>query len=130
VYSPLAQGVLSGKYKPGAKPPAGSRGATDKPQGAVSVADYLNDEVILAAEKLSNVAKYAGISLPHLALGWILSHKNVASAVVGASKPQQIEENVKASGIKLGAEILRNIEDILMQIKYTVKHNIVEMTNI
>ena len=109
VWSPLAQGVLTGKYKKGAKPPVGSRATTDNK----SLDNFLTDANFDKVEQLSKVANELGISTAQLAIAWILRESNVASALVGASRPEQIEENVKASGIILEQEIINKIEDIL-----------------
>lgn len=109
VWSPLAQGVLTGKYKKGAKPPVGSRATTDNK----SLDNFLTDANFDKIEQLSKVANELGISTAQLAIAWILRESNVASALVGASRPEQIEENVKASGFILEQEIINKIEDIL-----------------
>ncbi|MBM7660132.1 voltage-dependent potassium channel beta subunit [Bacillus mesophilus] len=111
VFSPLAQGVLTGKYKRGQSLPAGSR-ATD-PSSNMYMNPYLQEDVLMKVEKLEGLAKELDLSLSQLALAWILRHPSVASALVGASKPQQIEENVKASGVKLSEETVSKIESIL-----------------
>ncbi|MDP4107465.1 MAG: aldo/keto reductase family protein, partial [Bacillota bacterium] len=110
VWSPLAQGVLTGKYKKGEKAPEGSRAAQDNYK---SLFGLLTDENLDKVEQLKEVAADHKLSLPTLALAWILRQPNVASALVGASRPEQLEENVKASGVKLSDETLARIEDIL-----------------
>jgi voltage-dependent potassium channel beta subunit len=110
VWSPLAQGVLTGKYQKGEKAPEGSRAAQEKYK---SLFGLLTDENLDKVEKLKEVAADHQLSLPTLALAWILRQPNVASALVGASRPEQLEENVKASGVKLSNETLARIEDIL-----------------
>jgi voltage-dependent potassium channel beta subunit len=110
VWSPLAQGVLTGKYKKGEKAPEGSRAAQENYK---SLFGLLTDENLDKVEKLKEVAADHQLSLPTLALAWILRQPNVASALVGASRPEQLEENVKASGVKLSDETLARIEDIL-----------------
>ncbi|MBI0577110.1 aldo/keto reductase family protein [Neobacillus cucumis] len=110
VWSPLAQGVLTGKYQKGGQIPAGSRAAQEKFK---SLFGLLTDANLDKVEKLKEVAADNEISLPTLALAWILRQPNVASALVGASRPEQVEENVKASGVKLNDETLARIEDIL-----------------
>lgn len=109
VWSPLAQGVLTGKYKKGAQPPVGSRATTDNQ----SLNQFLNDENLNKVEQLSKVANELGITTAQLAIAWILREPNISSALVGASRPEQIEENVKASGIILDQEIINKIENIL-----------------
>lgn len=108
VWSPLAQGILTGKYKVGHQFPEGSRATTDN-QFFHSI---LTNENIEKAEKLSVIAKELGVTTAQLAIAWILREPNVASALVGASRPEQIEENVKASGIILEDQVLRRIEEI------------------
>ena len=112
VWSPIAQGVLTGKYKPGQAPPEGSR-ATDQSGGATMVQGYLRDEVLERVQKLEPLAAQAGLSLAQLAVAWVLQNPNVASAIIGASRPEQVHENVKAAGVKLEADLLQAIDDIL-----------------
>ncbi|MBM7118602.1 aldo/keto reductase family protein [Archangium primigenium] len=111
VFSPIAQGVLTGKYKPGHKPPEGSR-ATDDKGGASFVKRYLGDEVLTRVQQLQPVAQEAGLSLAQLAVAWVLHNPNVSSAIIGASRPEQVKENVKASGVTLSPEVLRRIDEI------------------
>ncbi|MFD8500260.1 aldo/keto reductase family protein [Amycolatopsis sp. NPDC059657] len=112
VWSPIAQGVLTGKYKPGQPFPAGSR-ATDEKGGANFVQRFLNDEVLERVTKLEPLAAEAGLSLAQLAVAWVLQNPNVASAIIGASRPEQVHENVKAAGVKLEPELLQAIDDVL-----------------
>jgi aryl-alcohol dehydrogenase-like predicted oxidoreductase len=100
VWSPIAQGVLTGKYKAGKKIPAGSR-ATDKKNGAEMISRWMRDEVLNAVAALKPIANEAGLTLAQLAVAWVLQNKNVSSAIIGATKPTQVKENVKASGVKL-----------------------------
>jgi aryl-alcohol dehydrogenase-like predicted oxidoreductase len=109
VWSPVAQGVLTGKYKKGAEAPAGSR-ATDQTGGANMIKSWLRDEVLDGVEKLKPIADEAGLSLAQLAVAWVLQNDNVASAIIGASRPEQVAENVKASGVELSAETLAAID--------------------
>ncbi|MFD1673227.1 aldo/keto reductase family protein [Alicyclobacillus fodiniaquatilis] len=111
VWSPLAQGVLTGKYKKGTEAPGGSRAATDRVKN--SMQRYLNDDVLDKVAKLENVASEADLSLAQLALAWVLRKANVSSALIGASRPAQLEENVKASGVKLEEDILKKIDEIV-----------------
>jgi aryl-alcohol dehydrogenase-like predicted oxidoreductase len=111
VFSPLAQGVLTGKYLPGAQPPAGSR-ATDE-RGSVFIARLLGNDVLTRVQQLVPVAAEAGMSMADLALAWVLHNPNVSSAIIGASRPEQVTENVAASGIKLDADLLARIDEIL-----------------
>jgi aryl-alcohol dehydrogenase-like predicted oxidoreductase len=112
VWSPIAQGVLTGKYKPGAKPPAGSR-ATDKKSGAGMISRWMRDEVLEAVQKLQPVADSVGLTMSQLAIAWVLQNDNVSSAIMGATKPSQVKENVKASGVKLDASVLKAIDSAL-----------------
>jgi aryl-alcohol dehydrogenase-like predicted oxidoreductase len=125
VYSPLAQGVLTGKYHLAAPPPEGSRAAVDSHRGAVKVGDYLHPECLRVAEALMAVADEMGITLAQLALIWVLRKSCVASAIIGASKSSQIRENVAASGEALPADVEQKITNILDTMQITVKHNIV-----
>ncbi|MDW4572135.1 aldo/keto reductase family protein [Microbacterium sp. M3] len=112
VWSPMAQGVLSGKYLPGQPLPEGSR-ATDEKSGARFIQSFLRDEVLEAVQRLKPVAEQAGLSMPQLAIAWVLQNKNVASALVGASRPEQLAETVKASGVVLDADTLAAIDTAL-----------------
>ncbi len=112
VWSPIAQGVLTGKYKAGKKVPVGSR-ATDKKNGAEMISRWMRDDVLNAVADLKPVADEAGLSLAQLAVAWVLQNKNVSSAIIGATKPAQIKENVKASGVKLAPETMRAIDRVL-----------------
>lgn len=112
VWSPIAQGVLTGKYKAGKRPPAGSR-ATDKKNGAEMISRWLRDDVLRAVADLKPIADEAGLSLAQLAVAWVLQNKNVSSAIIGATKPSQVKENVKASGVKLAPETMRSIDRVL-----------------
>jgi aryl-alcohol dehydrogenase-like predicted oxidoreductase len=118
VWSPIAQGVLTGKYKPGQAPPAGSR-ATDEKGGANVVQRFLNDDVLERVQKLEPLAAEAGLSLAQLAVAWVLQNPNVASAIIGASRPEQVHENVKAAGVKLEAELLTAIDTALLGVVET-----------
>jgi len=113
VWSPLAQGVLSGKYLPGAKPPADSRATSDKMGGFIE--SWLNDAVLSAVQKLKPLAAEAGCSLPQFALAWVLREPNVASAIVGASKPEQLEDNAKASGLQIDPALFAKAEAIVRE---------------
>ena len=109
VWSPLAQGVLTGKYAPGHPPAAGTRAAS---ASMGSFMDRLrNDQVLEAAQRLRPIADGLGITMAQLALAWVLRQENVASAIVGASRPEQVEENATASGIELDEPTLRAIDD-------------------
>ena len=112
VWSPMAQGVLSGKYLPGQPPPAGSR-ATDEKSGANFIARFLNDDVLTRVQRLKPLAEQAGLTMAQLAVAWVLQNPNVASAIVGASRPEQVHDNVKAAGVKLDADLLKAIDEIV-----------------
>ena len=112
VWSPMAEGVLSGKYLPGAEPPAGSR-ATDDKGGKRMIARWMRDEVLTAVQRLRPVAEQAGLSMPQLAIAWVLQNPNVSAAIVGASRPEQLVENVKASGVVLDPDVLAAIDAAL-----------------
>jgi len=112
VWSPIAQGALTGKYLPGKKPPAGSR-ATDKKGGASMISRWMRDEVLTAVQRLKPIAKNEGLTMAQLAVAWVLQNPNVSSAIIGASKPEQIKENVAASGVQLSAETMSEIDKAL-----------------
>lgn len=111
VFSPLAQGVLTGKYKAGQSAPAGSRGASER--FARHIGKFLTDETLAKVERLKTIAARHEISVAQLALAWVLRLPSISSALVGATKPEQVKENVKASGIRLDEATLTEIEDIL-----------------
>jgi aryl-alcohol dehydrogenase-like predicted oxidoreductase len=111
VWSPLAQGVLTGKYKPGGEPPEDSRAASDAMRNAMHL--VMSEETIAAAQRLKPIAQEAGLTMPQLALAWILRRSEVASAIVGASRPEQVHANASASGIELSAETLGDIDEAL-----------------
>jgi voltage-dependent potassium channel beta subunit len=111
VWSPIAQGVLAGKYKPGDTPPEDSR-ANDPEMGAF-MAGFLRDEVLEPVQQLRPIAEELGITMAQLALAWVLREPGVSSAIVGASRPEQVDENVAASGIELGADVLAAIDTAL-----------------
>ncbi|MBF4583594.1 aldo/keto reductase family protein [Curtobacterium sp. VKM Ac-2865] len=112
VFSPIAQGVLTGKYKPGQPLPEGSR-ATDEKGGADMIKRYMRDDVLEAVQRLQPVADQAGLTLAQLAIAWTLQNDNVASAIVGASRPAQVTDNVKAVGVKLDADAVAAIDNAL-----------------
>jgi aryl-alcohol dehydrogenase-like predicted oxidoreductase len=111
VWSPMAQGALTGKYLPGDTPPAGSR-ATD-PDGSAFIRRYLTDGILGRVQRLKPVADEAGLSLAQLAIAWVLQNPNVSAAIVGATRPQQVRENVRASGVRLDRALMRRIDEIL-----------------
>ncbi|ABK52721.1 aldo/keto reductase [Acidothermus cellulolyticus 11B] len=112
VFSPLAQGVLTGKYAPGQPPPPGSR-ATDEKGGATFISRWLRDDVLSRVQRLRPLAAEAGLDMATLALAWVLQNPLVSSAIIGASRPEQIHANVKASGVKLEKDLLARIDEIL-----------------
>ena len=112
VWSPMAQGVLSGKYLPGQPPPAGSR-ATDELSGKNFIARWLNDDVLTRVQQLKPIAEKAGITMAQMSIAWTLQNKNVASAIVGATRPEQLDDNVKAAGVVLDADTLKAIDKVL-----------------
>lgn len=111
VWSPMAQGVLSGKYKPGQPPPEGSR-ATDQ-QGASFIKRLMADEILEAVADLQPIAGDNGMSMSQLALAWVLQNPAVSAAIIGATRPDQIQHNVKASGVTLDEDTLHAIDDVL-----------------
>jgi aryl-alcohol dehydrogenase-like predicted oxidoreductase len=112
VWSPIAQGALTGKYKPGQDHPAGSR-ATDDKGGADMISRWLTDDTLNRVQQLQPVADEAGLSLAQLAVAWVLQNTNVSAAIIGASRPEQVTENVKAAGVTLGAASMKRIDEIL-----------------
>ena len=115
VWSPLAQGVLTGKYRPGDAPPPDSRMANER---GVGIERFRGDEVLEAVQHLRPIAERLGITMSQLALAWVLREPNVASAIVGASRPEQVEENAAAAGIELHAKTLAEIERIVAEVVY------------
>jgi aryl-alcohol dehydrogenase-like predicted oxidoreductase len=112
VWSPIAQGVLTGKYLPGEPPPPGSR-ATDQKGGAGIVRRLLRDDVLKRVQQLKPIADDAGLSLAQLAVSWVLQNPNVSAAITGATRPEQVTENVKAAGVRLDPDQLSQIDKIL-----------------
>ena len=109
VWSPMAQGVLTGKYLPGKKAPAGSR-ATNKGSGANMIKGWMRDEVLEAVQNLKPIADGLGLTMGQLSIAWVLQNPNVSAAIMGATKPKQVKENVKASGVKLDADVMKAID--------------------
>jgi len=112
VWSPLAQGVLTGKYLPGQAPPAGSR-ATDEKSGASFISDWLRDDVLEAVQKLKPIAEQAGATMAQLGVAWVLNNPNVSSAIVGATRPEQLQDNVKALDVTIDADMLKAFDEAL-----------------
>ena len=119
VFSPIAQGVLTGKYRPGAEPPKGSRATDSKGGGADSIKRFLRDDVLTAVQKLQPIAAELDLTLGQLAVAWVLANDNVAAAIVGASKPEQVTETAKAAQTKLSGDVLSRIDDVLGRLSET-----------
>lgn len=115
VWSPLAQGVLSGKYLPGTKPPTTSR-ATSESMGQF-IQSWMQPGVLKAVQNLKPLAKEAGCTLSQFSLAWVLREQNVASAIVGASRPEQLDENVVASGVVVDPDLFRRAEEIVANVQ-------------
>ena len=111
VWSPLAQGVLTGKYEPGRPPPSGSR-ATDAEAGRF-IQNWLREEVLSRVQELRPIADDLGLSMAQLALAWVLQNGNVAAAIIGATRPEQVHDNVKAAGVQLEPEVMARIDEVL-----------------
>jgi aryl-alcohol dehydrogenase-like predicted oxidoreductase len=109
VWSPLAQGTLTGKYKPGEPPPAGTRAGSQDMGWAMD--RFRDDEVLVAVQRLQPIADGLGITMAQLAIAWVLRRQEVASAIIGASRPEQVEDNAAASGIELDDDTLRAIDE-------------------
>ena len=110
VWSPVAQGVLTGKYPPGQAAPEGSR-APDTKGGQNMISRFMNDDVLTRVQKLRPIADELGLTMAQLAVAWVLQNQNVAAAIIGASRPEQISENVKASGVEIPAELMVKIDE-------------------
>jgi aryl-alcohol dehydrogenase-like predicted oxidoreductase len=113
VFSPMAQGVLSGKYRPGQAPPPSSRATDVDGDGASMIARWMRDDVLAAAQGLAPIAADLGLTSAQLALAWVLANPNVSAAIIGASRPEQVDENVKASGVRLTPDVLAAIDAVL-----------------
>lgn len=118
VWSPLAQGILTGKYKPGQPPPAHSR-ATNPEMNHFMGPDLMNDKVLSAVQKLEPLARSLDLSMAQLALAWVLREQNVAAAIIGASRPEQVSDNAGASGVKLSDDVLHQIDEIILPVAHT-----------
>ena len=112
VFSPIAQGVLTGKYRPGEPPPADSR-ATDQAGGANFISRWMRDSLLARVQELQPIAAEAGLSPAQLAVAWTLQNPAVSAAIIGATRPEQVRENAQASGVKLEAGLLRRIDEVL-----------------
>ena len=113
VFSPIAQGVLTGKYKPGQQPPEGSRATDEKGGGAQFVQRFLRDDLLARVQELQPVAAELDLSLAQLAVAWVLQNENVASAIIGASRPEQVAENVRAAGVVIPLPLMERIDEVL-----------------
>ncbi len=119
VWSPLAQGVLTGKYQPGQPPPEGSRATDQAGGGAGFIERWMRDDVLERVQALRPLADEAGLSMASLALAWVLQEENVASAIIGASRPEQVQDNVNAVGVRLDPELKRRMDEILEPVAAT-----------
>lgn len=108
VFSPIAQGVLTGKYKKGAAAPAGSRATSE--QGSGFISRWLEDDILDAVAQLAPIAADSGLTMAQLAVAWVLQNPNVSAAIIGASRPEQVHDNAKASGVRLDADVLAAID--------------------
>lgn len=111
VWSPLAQGVLTGKYQPGQSPGADTRAGDDKTSNMIS--RYMTDEVLTAVQDVRPIAEDAGLSMAQLAVAWVLQNDNVSAAIIGASRPEQVHDNVKAAGVTLDSDLMARIDKAL-----------------
>lgn len=114
VWSPMAQGVLTGKYLPGQPVPEGSRASDERLAGIMG--KYLSDEVLTRVQQLKPLAEELGLTMAQFALAWVLQNDNVASAIVGATKPEQITSNIAAAGVEIPAEIMAKVSEILQPV--------------
>ena len=112
VFSPIAQGVLTGKYVPGQAPPEGSR-ATDDKGGATMIGRWMRDDVLERVQQLRPIADEAGLTMAQLAVAWVLQNPNVSAAIIGASRPEQVTDNARAAGVRLEEATLKAIDDAL-----------------
>jgi aryl-alcohol dehydrogenase-like predicted oxidoreductase len=117
VWSPLAEGVLTGKYKPGDEPPKDSRAASD--EMSTFIKQRLTDETLEAVQRLVPIAEGADLSMPQMALAWVLRRDEVASAIIGASRPEQVHQNIEASETELSADVLSAIDEALGDVPVT-----------
>ncbi len=115
VWSPIAQGVLTGKYTPGGRPPEGSR-ATDAKGGADMIKRFMDDDVLTRVQRLKPIASDLGLSMAQLAVAWVLQNENVATAIIGASRPEQVRDNAGAAGTTIPADALARIDEVLGEV--------------
>jgi aryl-alcohol dehydrogenase-like predicted oxidoreductase len=114
VWSPIAQGVLTGKYLPGATPPAGTRASGG--EGAAFISRWMRDDVLEAVQRLKPIAERSDLTLAQLAVAWVLQQPGICAAIVGASRPEQVLENVRGSGVELTREDLDDIDAALADV--------------
>ncbi|RZU31268.1 aldo/keto reductase family protein [Blastococcus saxobsidens] len=114
VWSPLAQGILTGKYQPGQQPPPDSRAG--HAEAGQSMQPFMRDDILARVQELRPVADDLGLSMAQLAVAWVLQNRNVAAAIIGASRPEQVADNVKAAGVTLDADVLTRIDDVLGEV--------------
>jgi aryl-alcohol dehydrogenase-like predicted oxidoreductase len=112
VFSPIAQGVLTGKYLPGQAPPEGSR-ATDDKGGSDMISRWMQDDVLERVQQLKPIADEAGLTMAQLAVAWVLQNDNVSTAIVGASRPDQVSDNARAAGVRLEADAMKAIDEVI-----------------
>ncbi len=112
VWSPVAQGVLTGKYKPGQQPEQGTRASDDK-GGSDMIKRWMGDDVLTGVQQLASIADGAGLSMAQLAIAWVLQNSNVASAIIGASRPEQVASNAVAAGVKLDHDVMSAIDEAI-----------------
>ena len=117
VWSPLGQGVLTGKYRPGEQPPPDSRAASD--EMSFAIARYMRDDVLEAVQRLRAIAQDEGLTMVQLALAWVLRREEVSSAIIGATRAEQVHQNAEASGVKLSDSTLESIDDALGEVAIT-----------
>jgi aryl-alcohol dehydrogenase-like predicted oxidoreductase len=119
VFSPIAQGVLTGKYLPGQAPPEGSRATDEKGGGATFISRWMKDDVLERVQELQPIAADLGLSMAALAVAWVLAEQNVAAAIIGASRPEQVTDNVQASGVRLDDDVKARIDEVLAPVALT-----------
>jgi aryl-alcohol dehydrogenase-like predicted oxidoreductase len=117
VWSPLAEGILTGKYKPGEPPPSDSRAASEE-MGSF-IRRRMDDHALEAVQRLVPIAEGAGLSMPQLALAWVLRREEVSSAIIGASRPEQVHQNAAAAGVELSSDVLEAIDEALGDVPVT-----------
>ncbi|NYH76709.1 aryl-alcohol dehydrogenase-like predicted oxidoreductase [Actinopolyspora biskrensis] len=118
VWSPVAQGVLSGKYAPGQAAPTGSR-ATDSAGGADTISRWMRDDVLEPVQQLKPIANELGLSMAQLAVAWVLQNSNVSAAIIGASRPEQVTDNARAAGVTLEQDVLDRIDEVIGHVAET-----------